>query len=108
MPKKRARTWESSEERSVCGVHAPHTLPQIGEKMANKLVAEHAYTDTEFLALAREAYAKVIHGGHEVEWNGRRWNRGNAAQLATEIERLEKRIAIDSGGIAMAQVELDR
>lgn len=58
-----------------------------------KLAAENSYSDEELLALAREAYAKVLAGGREVMFNGRRVTRDDLGTISDSIEFLESRIS---------------
>lgn len=62
-----------------------------------KLVAGATYTDSELLDLAREAYAKVLAGGRDVMFNGRRVTRDDLSSIAEAITRLEARISAAAG-----------
>lgn len=62
-----------------------------------KIVAGATYTDSELLDLANEAYAKVLAGGRDVMFNGRRVTRDDLASIAEAISRLEARIAAAAG-----------
>lgn len=63
-----------------------------------KIVAGATYTDSELLDLANEAYAKVLAGGRDVMFNGRRVTRDDLGSIAEAITRLEGRIAAANGG----------
>lgn len=59
-------------------------------------------TDEELLAIARRQYALTLEYGHDRMENGRRVVGLTAAQLLSEIERLEKKIADAAAPTGMA------
>jgi len=74
-----------------------------------KLVAGATYTDSELLDLAREAYAKVLAGGKEVWFEGRKVTRDDLPAIEKAIKYLEGRISAESNsGQSFTQARLNR
>lgn len=62
-----------------------------------KVVADYTYTDSELLALWREADAFLASGGQEVEVLGKRYRRSSAAEISAKIRIYEQRVNAAAG-----------
>ncbi len=74
-----------------------------------KIVAENSYTDSELLALVREAIAKLMAGGQSYDIGGQSFTRADLGMLRTYAQELEYRInEASTGGIAWGKVSRRR
>ena len=73
-----------------------------------KLVAENEYTDSELLALWREAHAKLSVGGQSYRIGSREFTAADLKYIREQIEWLEQRVNNEDDGLILTDVRLHR
>jgi hypothetical protein len=76
--------------------------------MAEKIVAEHEYTDQELLALVREAIAKIAGFNQSYSIRGREYTRADLPALYKLEASLQARVSAASSGLAKSRYLLRR